>query len=65
MDLAELVAMYSEAWAADEAERRRLLDVAWHEDGVYSDPVGRAAGERHSSPTSPGSKSSSPATASS
>ena len=44
MDLAELVAMYSEAWAADEAERRRLLEVAWHEDGVYSDPVGRAAG---------------------
>jgi hypothetical protein len=44
MDLAELVAMYTEAWAADEAERRRLLEVAWHEDGVYSDPVGRAAG---------------------
>jgi SnoaL-like domain len=44
MDLAELVAMYSEAWAADEAERRRLLEVAWREAGVYSDPVGRAAG---------------------
>ena len=35
---------YSEAWAADDAERRRLLEVAWHEDGVYSDPVGRAEG---------------------
>jgi hypothetical protein len=36
--------MYGEAWAADEAERRRLLEVAWHEDSVYSDPVGRAEG---------------------
>ena len=44
MDLAELVAIYGEAWAADEAERRRLLEVAWHENGVYSDPVGRAEG---------------------
>jgi hypothetical protein len=44
MDLAELVATYGEAWAADEAERRRLLEDAWHEDGVYSDPVSRAEG---------------------
>ncbi|HZB66360.1 MAG TPA: nuclear transport factor 2 family protein [Ornithinibacter sp.] len=44
MDLAELVATYGEAWAADEAERRRLLEVAWHEEGRYSDPVGRAEG---------------------
>lgn len=44
MDLARLVTMYGEAWAADEAERRRLLEVAWHEHGVYSDPVGRAEG---------------------
>ena len=34
MDLAEVVATYGEAWAADEAERRRLLEGAWHEDGV-------------------------------
>jgi hypothetical protein len=44
MDLAELVAMYGEAWAADDAERRRLLGVVWQENGVYSDPVGRAEG---------------------
>jgi hypothetical protein len=44
MHLAETVGTYSEAWAADDAERRRLLEVAWHEDGVYSDPVGRADG---------------------
>ena len=65
MDMAELVAMYGEAWAADEAERRRLLEVAWHENGVYSDPVDRAEGRRRSFPTSPGSRSSSPTTASS
>jgi SnoaL-like domain len=44
MNLAEVVATYGEAWVADEAERRRLLEVAWHEDGVYSDPVGKAEG---------------------
>ena len=44
MDVADAVAVYCEAWAAAEAERRRLLEVAWHEDGVYSDPVGRAEG---------------------
>ena len=44
MDLAEVVATYGGAWAADEAERRRLLEGAWHEDGVYSDPVSRAEG---------------------
>jgi hypothetical protein len=44
MDLAATVAAYGEAWAADEDERRRLLESAWHETGVYADPMGRAEG---------------------
>ena len=50
----------------DMAERRRLLDVAWHENGVYSDPVDRAEGrEALISHIAGGSRSSSPTTASS
>jgi hypothetical protein len=44
MHLADVVAIYGEAWAADDGERRRLLEAAWQEDGVYCDPVGRAEG---------------------
>jgi SnoaL-like domain len=44
MHLADVVAIYGEAWAADDGERRRLLEAAWREDGVYSDPVATAEG---------------------
>ena len=48
----ETVRAYGAAWLeVDEAERRRLLQSAWSEDGVYQDPtahvVGREALIRH------------------
>jgi len=47
-----IVNAYGAAWlAADEAERRRLLEIAWSENGVYQDPTadisGREALVRH------------------
>ena len=42
MELAEKVMAYGAAWnEADEAERRRLLETAWTDDGVYCDPTAR------------------------
>ncbi len=36
---------YCAAWrAVDEAERRRLLDMSWSEDGVYQDPTADVSG---------------------
>ena len=48
----DAVAAYADAWAeADEAKRRTLLEKAWADDGVYSDPtalvVGREALIQH------------------
>ncbi|UQD98738.1 hypothetical protein [Bradyrhizobium japonicum] len=48
----ETVRAYGAAWLeVDEAERRRLLQSAWSEDGIYQDPtanvVGREALIRH------------------
>jgi hypothetical protein len=44
MELEVTVATYGDAWAADEPERRRMLEAAWEDAGVYSDPLGRAEG---------------------
>ena len=39
-DISGIVRAYGAAWlAADEAERRRLLQISWSEDGVYEDPT--------------------------
>lgn len=41
----EVVEWYVAAWnATDEAERRRLLERAWTEDGAYTDPTAYVAG---------------------
>ena len=41
----EIVAAYALAWnAPDGAERRRALERAWTDDGVYSDPTAEVAG---------------------
>jgi len=35
-----VVSAYGAAWmAVDDDERRRLLEIAWSEDGVYQDPT--------------------------
>lgn len=45
MATADVIQSYGAAWNTDdEAERRKLLEAAWAEDGVYCDPVGRAEG---------------------
>jgi hypothetical protein len=45
MDTNEVVAAYGAAWLEpDEASRRKLLEQAWANDGVYQDPTGRAEG---------------------
>ena len=51
-DVDTIVGAYGAAWLeANEAERRRLLEASWSEDGVYQDPtasvVGREALIRH------------------
>ena len=39
------ITAYGQAWlAADEAERRALLEVAWAPDAVYCDPLDRLEG---------------------
>jgi SnoaL-like protein len=44
-DVTELVERYLESWNADDAAARRaLVDEVWAEDGVYTDPLGVAAG---------------------
>lgn len=45
MDAAETVAKYGAAWSEpDEAGRRRLLEEAWADGGVYRDPSAVAEG---------------------
>jgi hypothetical protein len=45
MDLRDAVEQYAAAWNEhDDAARRKLLDAAWADDGVYCDPMGRADG---------------------
>ena len=40
MDAAGVVAAYGAAWnETDESARRKLLDDAWSDDGVYCDPT--------------------------
>lgn len=40
MDAAAAVAAYGATWnEADEAERRRMLEQAWADDGTYCDPT--------------------------
>ena len=51
-DVHGIIRAYGAAWLeADEAERRRLLQISWSEDGAYEDPtasvVGREALIRH------------------
>jgi hypothetical protein len=41
----ELITRYLAAWnETDAAARRKLIDETWTEDGVYTDPLGVAAG---------------------
>ena len=41
----EVVAAYTAAWnEPDEGKRRRLLEVAWADDGAYTDPQSDVAG---------------------
>ena len=43
--LQEVVAAYMAAWnETDEGKRRRLLEVAWADDGTYTDPQSDVAG---------------------
>ena len=45
MAVDDVVRAYGAAWnEPDEAARRKLLDEAWADDGVYCDPMGRAEG---------------------
>jgi hypothetical protein len=51
-DVLAIIRAYRAAWLeADEAERRRLLQICWSEDGVFEDPtasvIGREALIRH------------------
>jgi hypothetical protein len=40
-----VVGAYGAAWMdVDDAERRRLLEIAWSEDGVYQDPTADVSG---------------------
>jgi hypothetical protein len=44
-DVEVVVSAYGAAWMdVDEAERRRLLDVAWSDDGLYQDPTADVSG---------------------
>ena len=44
-DVQEIVAAYAAAWnELDTAARRRALDRAWAEGGIYSDPTARVEG---------------------
>ena len=41
----EIVSVYGAAWLeVDDAKRRRLLEIAWSEDGVYQDPTAEVSG---------------------
>jgi len=42
---AEVVATYGASWnEEDEGRRRKLLDDAWSDDGIYCDPTGEVRG---------------------
>lgn len=42
---ADVVRLYGASWGEpDETERRKLLDKAWTDDGVYSDPTALVQG---------------------
>ena len=44
-DVDVVVSAYGAAWMdVDEAERRRLLAIAWSDDGVYQDPTADVSG---------------------
>ena len=44
-DVDAIIRAYGDAWLeTDETERRRLLQIAWSEDGVYQDPTADVAG---------------------
>jgi hypothetical protein len=44
-DVKDLVGRYLESWNADDAAARRaIVDEVWAEEGVYTDPLGVAAG---------------------
>src|SRR5271163_3606701 len=43
----EIVSAYGAAWAdVDDAQRQRLLEIAWSEDGVYQDPTADVSGRQ-------------------
>jgi hypothetical protein len=43
--LNQVLKAYGDAWAEpDTNKRRRLLETAWADDGLYQDPSGEAAG---------------------
>ena len=43
----EIVSAYGAAWTdVDDAERQRLLEIAWSEDGVYQDPTADVSGRQ-------------------
>ena len=42
--LADLLAGYEKAWSAADAERLGFLDACFADDGLYTDPIERAAG---------------------
>jgi hypothetical protein len=45
MAVREVVAAYGAAWGeADESSRRKLLEEAWADDGVYCDPTANVEG---------------------
>lgn len=45
MNAQEAITMYGNAWnEPDEAKRRAMLEKAWADDGVYTDPQSHAEG---------------------
>jgi hypothetical protein len=43
----EIVSAYGAAWTdVDDAQRQRLLEIAWSEDGVYQDPTADVSGRQ-------------------
>ena len=46
-DIEAVVRAYGAAWAsAEEDERRRLLELAWSETGIYQDPTADVVGRK-------------------
>ncbi len=45
MEVTKVVGAYGAAWnEPDEASRRKLLEAAWSDDGVYCDPTAEVVG---------------------